>query len=221
MRFSPRTCLLPAALAVILLPPAGVMGQPYPGQPYYGGYGGGYHASTAAEGQARGMADVVRSQGMKNLADSQAAINLGQARSQHLDNQIQATNTYWEKKKIYEQNTAQKRYEENLHRQKVRERNMLTSLTPEELNPTTGDIKWPMVLADARYAEYRDPLTKLFEKQSKEGALAGPDYLMAKKLIKEFRVAVTADKGDYPEQAVSPSLRFLLNLDRELDASLS
>ncbi|TWT37207.1 hypothetical protein KOR34_21540 [Posidoniimonas corsicana] len=219
MRFSARTSLLLAALAAAL-PATVAVAQPYGG--YYGGYyGGGYHASTAGESYARGESDMMRSQGVKNLLNSEAAINMGQARSQNLDNQIQATNTYWEKKKIYEQNTAQKRYEENQHRQKVRQRNMLTSLTSEDLDPTTGAIKWPMVLADDSFSEYRDPLAKLFEKQAQEGALAGPDYLEAKKLIKEFRMAVTADKENYPQQAVSPSLRFLLKLDRELDANLS
>src|SRR5690242_11792328 len=53
------------------------------------------NASTAAEGLGRGIGDVVRSQGEYNLNTSQAAINLTQARSQEIDNRMQATQTYF------------------------------------------------------------------------------------------------------------------------------
>ena len=56
------------ARILLLLPlfiPAVVQGQ------YYGGYG--YHSSTLEEGVQRGAADLVRSYGMANLLNSQAA----------------------------------------------------------------------------------------------------------------------------------------------------
>src|SRR3954452_2470358 len=58
-------------------------------------------ASTAAEGYANGMSNVIASQGQKNLSDSQAAINLTQARSSQIDNQVKSVNAFWEKKGIY------------------------------------------------------------------------------------------------------------------------
>src|SRR6476661_5505006 len=58
-------------------------------------------ASTAAEGYANGMSNVIAAQGQKNVSDSQAAINLTQARSAQIDNQVKSVNAYWEKKDIY------------------------------------------------------------------------------------------------------------------------
>src|SRR3954470_17305061 len=58
-------------------------------------------ASTAAEGYANGMSNVISAQGQKNVSDSQAAINLTQARSSQIDNQVKSVNAFWEKKGVY------------------------------------------------------------------------------------------------------------------------
>ena len=59
-------------------------------------------ASTAAEGAANGMSNIIAAQGQRNLSNSQAAINLTQARSSQIDNQVKSVNAFWEKKGIYE-----------------------------------------------------------------------------------------------------------------------
>ncbi len=192
-------------------------------QPFFGGYDGGYHASTAAEGYARGMADVTRSQGMKNLANSEAAINLTDARSNQIDNQIKSTNAYWERKNIYEENMAPRRYKEEQERTKHRNRVLLQPLSASQFNPTTGAINWPPLLKQDQYSEYWEPLTKLFETRSQSGELSSNDYLEAKKLIREFRGVVTKDMSGNPDAAapLRSSLRMLLELNRELDSNFS
>jgi hypothetical protein len=193
------------------------------GQAFFDGYGGGYHASTAAEGAARGMADVTRSQGMRNLADSQAAINLTDARSAQIDNQIKSTNAYWERKNIYEENMAPRRYKQEQKRAKHRSRVMLQPLSASQFNPTTGAINWPPLLKQDQYSEYWEPLGKLFETRSQSGELSSNDYLEAKKLIREFRMTVTQDMSGNPDAAapLRSSLRMLLELNRELDSNFS
>src|SRR5262245_34433251 len=64
-------------------------------------------ASTAGEGYARGLSSVIEAQGQRNLSNSQAAINLTQARSSQIDNQVKSVNAYWEKKDIYSQRQQQ------------------------------------------------------------------------------------------------------------------
>ena len=92
--FVPATMLLLLAGAVI----AHAQGT----SPYFAAVGPGsyHHASTAAEGAARGMADVVRSAGAANLMNSEAAINIEDARSKYIDNRMQATNTYFQMKTV-------------------------------------------------------------------------------------------------------------------------
>src|SRR5262245_21051469 len=67
-----------------------------------------YHSSTLEEGVQRGFADVVRSQGMANLYNAQAATEAQKARSSYLDNQYKATQTYFEMRRY---NTEARRAE--------------------------------------------------------------------------------------------------------------
>lgn len=203
-----------AAVALTCLPEAQA-------QYYYNGYDGGYHASTAAEGYARGMAEAIRAQGAKNLLDAKASKEYEDARDKYIDNRLKATQAYWDRKKIYDKEMAEQRYAEAQVRREHRERQVLKPLSPEDYNPTTGAIDWPMICKSDKYAEYRDPLTKLFGTRAQYGELSTDDYLQAKQLIKDFRAAITADKELYPKEAVSQSLRFLLNLNRELESNFS
>src|SRR5262245_35587506 len=54
------------------------------------GYGGGYHASTEAEGVLRGEADVIRSIGESRYYSSLAAVNGQEAWSRAIDNKKKA-----------------------------------------------------------------------------------------------------------------------------------
>lgn len=189
------------------------------GYPGYG-YGGGYHASTAAEGYARGMAEAVRAQGEKNLNDSRAAINREDARSKYLDNRVKAAETYWERRKVYDKEMAEQRYQEGQRRLDQRNRVMLKELSPDQFNLTTGAVAWPGLLKDPSYNDFRKPLDELFAKRAQYGALTSDEYLQAKELVRTWRGAVTARKASYPEAALRNALRFLLKLNRELDNNL-
>ncbi|MEM8866369.1 MAG: hypothetical protein AAGF31_12560, partial [Planctomycetota bacterium] len=129
-------------------------------------------------------------------------------------------NAYWERRKIYDENMAEKRYEQGKRRLAQRNRVMLRELTPDQLNTTTGAIQWPMLLRDSSYDNFRQPLDELFAKRARYGVLDSDDYLQAKDLIREWRAAVTARKATYPEAALRSSLRFLLKLNRDLDENL-
>jgi hypothetical protein len=76
-------------------------------------YGGAYidnSASTVGESYARGMADVVRSQGAANVMNSQAAINMTEAARRDMENREQWTDTYFQmRQKNKEYRAAEKR----------------------------------------------------------------------------------------------------------------
>ena len=77
------------------------------------GYGNPYYrdnrASTPAESYARGMADMTRAAGQRNLLDSMAAGNFEEARSLELDNRLKATETYFEMRRINSEARAAER----------------------------------------------------------------------------------------------------------------
>ena len=177
-------------------------------------------ASTAAEGYANGVSNIISAQGQRNLSNSQAAINLEQARSANIDNQVKSVNAFWEKKDIYDQRQQQNFAEIQRQRQFYLDRHGLQSLTPEEFDRATGTVNWPKVLEQQQYDQYRSVMDKLMKQRSYAGALTSAEYLEATTTNKDWRAAITKQKGVYPDQILSTMLRFLLKDNREINDNL-
>ncbi len=137
-------------------------------QAQLGGWGGGWHASTAEEGIQRGFADVVRSQGMANLNNAQATTELERARSAYLDNQYKATQTFFEMRRYNTESRRSERASPLSTEQYVRLARVQApqSLTNTQLDPLTGAINWPKPLAGPEYADHRARIEKLFVDRS-------------------------------------------------------
>ncbi|MEX0642345.1 MAG: hypothetical protein WD468_06575 [Pirellulales bacterium] len=178
------------------------------------------NASTAAEGQARGVSGIIQAQGERNLSNSQAAINLTDARSNQIDNQVKSVNAFWEKKGIYQEHVEQELAELDKRRNFYLSNHGLTSLTPEEFDRTTGTIFWPKVLEQTQFNPYRLTLDKLFKQRAYAGALTGDEYMEATSASKQWRAMLSAQKNVYPSGILSQMIRFILKLDRELDDNL-
>ncbi len=178
-------------------------------------------ASTAAEGAANGMSNVIQAQGQKNLSDSQAAINLTQARSSQIDNQVKSVNAFWEKNEIYSKHQQEKFAEIQQQRQFYLSRHGLNSLTPEEFDRATGAVNWPKVLDQPQYDQYRLVLDKLMKQCAYAGALTSDEYMEAMTANKDWRAMLAKQKGTYPEQILSQMIRFILKVNREVNDNLS
>jgi hypothetical protein len=177
-------------------------------------------ASTAAEGAANGMSNIIAAQGQRNLSNSQAAINLTQARSAQITNQVDSVNAFWEKKGIYQEHVEQVLAEKDQRRNFYLSNHGLTSLTPEEFDRTTGTIVWPKVLEQTQFNPYRLVLDKLFKQRAYAGALTGDEYMEATSASKQWRAMLSSQKNVYPGPILSQMIRFILKLDRELDDNL-
>ncbi len=178
-------------------------------------------ASTAAEGYQRGAASVIQAQGERNLSNSQAAINMTDARSAQIDNQVKSVNAFWQTRDIYEQHQQQEKYEISQRRSAYLARNGLQSLTPQEFDRSTGAINWPKVLEQPKYDEYRNKIDELFKERATSGFLTGQQYLEATTATRAWRAAITAQKDEFPGPILSDMLRFILKVNRELDENLS
>lgn len=214
--------------ALAQLPPE--QGQPYQGSEpasssmfvggYGGGWGGGYHSSTAAEGYLQGMSSVINAQGQANLNNSMAARNMQEAYNRALDNRVKQVETYrWRRDTALErqrQELSARRQESEARLSKRR----LTDLTPNEFDPASGAVNWPALLREPAYDEYRERLDELMAKRAQYGALSMQEYTDAVTTIKDWRMAVTAVRKNYPYNAVGQALRFLLRLDREVDSQM-
>ena len=172
-----------------------------PSQSYYGGgYPTYYRSSTAAEGAMRGMADVVRSRGQANLSNSAAAINYSHARRNEIDNRQQATETYFDMRRM------NKAYRDSERKPKPSMEDLVRyaqagkpkRLSPSELNPVTGTIRWPILLRSDEFTDSRAELEKAFAERAAHGVVGTDDYMKIKKttgamladLKKQIRKAV-------------------------------
>jgi len=185
------------------------------------GWGFGYHSSTAFEGYARGRADVIRAKGEANLNNALAQREWESAYKQYLENRINRVRTFYERREIYNQQQA-KLYAERRDKLEARlERIRLTDLTPHELDPESGSVAWPTLLAAEAFSDYSGWFDQLFAKRAKYGELSPRALGQAKVLIKQWRGELTEVKDQVPEAMLRDSLRFLLRLDRELDRQWS
>ncbi len=178
-------------------------------------------AATAGESYARGMSGIISAQGQRNLDSSQAAINLTDARSNQIDNQVKSVNAYWEKRGIYQQHVDEEMAKvEQKRSQYIAHRGSL-DLSTEEFDRTTGQIAWPKILEQASFDSYRKTLDTLFHDRSYNGALTGNQYMAATTAINDWRAAILGQKADYPGPILQQMLRFLIKVKRELDDNLS
>lgn len=177
-------------------------------------------ASTAGEGYQRGAASVISAQGERNLSNSQAAINLTDARSNQIDNQVKSVNAFWEKNEIYQQHVEEKLADITAKRNFYLSKHGLRSLSPDQFDRTTGQINWPKVFDQSQYDQYRNTLTELFQKRAYNGMLTGDEYMQATAASKDWRALLATQKSVYPAGVLSQMIRFILGLDRELNDSL-
>lgn len=178
-------------------------------------------SSTVGEGYQRGMASVINAQGSKNLSNSQAAINMTDARSSQIDNQVKSVNAFWEKNDIYNQHLQQQNYKIQQQREAYLAKNRLQPLTTEEFDRTTGAITWPKVLEQPQYDQYRNTLDELFKKRAQAGYLSNTDYADATQASQAWHNMMAGQSGQYPSGVLDQMLRFLVKLDRDLDDNLS
>ena len=205
MKFVPACLVVP-----IVLSAAAAQGQVVVNQ-----------AATAGESYDRGVGGIIQAQGQRNLSNSQAAINLTDARSNQIDNQVKSVNAYWEKKDIYNQHLQEYNQQVEEKRTEYIARRGSLTLSPQEFDRSTGQILWPKVLEQTAYDSYRTKLDALFKNRAYQGALTGDEYMEATTAFNDWHAAILKQKNEYPAPIVDQMLRFILKVKLELDDNLS
>lgn len=138
---------------------------------YYGRYGG-RHASTAAEGYARGMADMIRSAGSYNLDTSRAAINVEQARREYLENRDLAQQIWFDMRRrndaYREENRRPRITSEQLFR--INAQRAPQRLSQDDYDPVTGELYWPYLLRAEVYEPFRVVVDQGYQTRSQAGS---------------------------------------------------
>jgi hypothetical protein len=130
----------------------------------YGGYGyGAYGAGTTAGGSmATGMGNYIRSQGAYNQMTAAAMKDVQKAKSMELDNKLKASQTYEQMREVNQRYVDEKKAREKAAYASNVPPPKRPRLTPSQLDPVTGEIRWPQVLMAPQFAPYREKLQTLF-----------------------------------------------------------
>ena len=175
------------------------------------GWGGGFGASTVAEGYQRGMADVVRSAGAANLMNSAAAQNLETARSQALDNQLKTTETFFENRKMAKAYRDAERgpglSSEAMYR--IARDAAPRRLSAGQFDPVTGELSFPIVLQDPFFKDSNAELQKLFKQRAEGGALGRKAMQEIDTTTKQMRADLASRIRQYPSGAYLEAQNFL------------
>lgn len=220
---------LVAALAVCLTlgdEPTQAVGPPetaqaphestYLAQFYWPTYGY-YHASTPAESYARGAAALARARADFNLRSSQARIARAEARRYELENQIRATETYFKMRLMNREYRAKLRGPRPTPEQMKRlaAAGKPAPLSPSELDSITGEIAWPILLRDGRYANHRAQLESLFAERASADELSTATYLKIDRTTKAMLAVLKKRITRVPQMDYIAAKRFLQSLAYE------
>jgi len=156
-----------AVLTGVVLAMSAVPASAHPGMGgsiYYGGYPFPDSASTAEEGYARGVGELFKDQGIYNQLTAQAARDLAQANTITIDNARKWVQTYFDVRQLNREERAAERGPAPTLSFLMRsaQEGAPRRLSAYELDATTGQINWPVVLQAEIFARHRAQLEQLF-----------------------------------------------------------
>jgi hypothetical protein len=184
----------------------------------YGGYDSWYHASTAGEGYARGLGDLLRGGGQYNLYSSAAAINLAEARRREIENDKSWVQAYFE---LRDYNTQKRDAQLKRSRGNPEDWTRLARaqapkpLDNHDLEIVTGKLHWPLLLTARSFAEQRATLEKLFADRAYRGIMEAEEFVTAVHVTDQMLASLKSQINDVPPKQYLAARRFLESLAYE------
>lgn len=181
----------------------------YGGWPGYSGGGG-----TAAGNAMIGMASVISAKGDYNLSTSAAAINMTQAQKNDIENRQQWTNAYFEMRQTNRAARAAEAGPPPTMEQIARmaRQGVPKPLSPSQMDPVSGKLKWPDGLQDPGFASQRAEVEQLFAVQAQYGGLSYADQMKVRKATDVMLGELKAQIKDMPPQDYVACRSFLQSL---------
>lgn len=187
------------------------------------GGGGNTWGATAIADIVRGNAEFVRAEGERNLNDSQALINVKTANAMELENRMQATETFFEMRRV---NRANREFEAGpppTMEDIVRYAQMAVPprLTSLQLDPDTGDIFWPRILTDSLYRTNRTFVQEQFHLRARaRGSVDFAQYESLNAAMDVLKEKLRENVNKYKAGAYGEARTFLDSLLREFEMPL-
>jgi hypothetical protein len=160
------------------------------------------------------MSQVISAAGQYNLNTSAAAINMTEADSNAMRNQVQAVNTFWEMRNIGKAQRAAERGPALTPEQLARmaRSGVPRPLTPSQMDPVSGKLNWPDALLDASFEPQREELDGIFAKWAKYGGLDYSERSQVRETVDTMFESLKAQIRQIPPQIYVASRSFLQSL---------
>lgn len=183
-------------------------------------WGPSYHSSTAAESEARGLGALIRDQGEANLLNAQAASELENARSQSIQNSVDAVQAYYDRRRVHDEFYAKKNAERQARSERfLARRGGLPEISENDINVSNGTVNWPSALMLQQYDQYREPYQQILTDFYTNGKLTGEQFLQAQKISREWREQVGKDRKEIGTEQARQGVRFILALDKVMQGT--
>lgn len=213
--FSPRAVIAQNPPGNQVLPPTPSVsaGMMVPGE----GYGWWGEAGTPQSSAARGLADVIRSQGQYNALTGQGLVSLSQAQRQFIENRKAGVENYFAVREINREMRAKERGRRGTYEDWVRyaQAGAPARLSPGELDHVSGRISWPVLLRSDKFANSRGELEKLFAFRAVSGQLSTDEFLRIDELTRGLADQLQTRVASLPPQEYVRAKRFVQSLSYE------
>ena len=179
-----------------------------------GGYGYGGGGQTAQGAALQGMSQVISSAGQYNLATSAAAVNMTQAESNQLKNNVQGVQTFWQMRDIGAAERAKERGPRLTPEQlaRIARDGAPRGLSASQIDPVTGVLYWPSALQDANFQSQRSTVDEYTAKWVKYGALDYADQRQVRENIDAMFDSLKSQITSIPPQDYVACRTFLQSL---------
>ena len=184
------------------------------------GYGGsgwdwGWGAAQTAQGAAlQGTAQVINAAAQYNQATSAAAVNMAQAQSIAMRNQVQGAQTFWDMRALGSQERERERGPRATPEEFARRAHAAAprALSPGQMDLVTGVLYWPAALQGADFKAQRVVLDEYAVKWAKYGALDYDGKSQVRDSVTSMFAALKAQIASIPPQDYVESRAFLASL---------
>ncbi len=182
------------------------------------GFNRGGYASTAGQGAAYGMSEMMRAKGYENMQNSEAAKNWEDAKTLEIQNRLRWTETYFEMRKENKDRRADEAGPRVTQEQAIRMAKMAAPprLGSTQLDPVTGHIAYPLILTDKVFTPYREDLDTLFaHRAASGGSIQYSDYQAIQTTVSKFVDALKTRVKQYAAGDYGKARTFLDSLAHE------
>jgi len=172
-------------------------------------------SSSTADGAAlQGTAQVIRAAGQYDLATAKGAINMTQAESNEMRNQVQGVQTFYEMRAAGRAGREMERGPTPASEEFTRRAHAAAprGLDVSQLDPATGDLHWPGPLQHAEYDSQRSAVDEYTLKWVRYGALDLADQRRVRENITAMFEVLKSQITEIPPQDYLACRSFLQSL---------